>query len=90
MGKSCQKYAKLVSESLDRPLNLVEKIKLRIHLWMCAYCSGFLRNAQKLRSFLQEDQEVSPPLPPQKQQELKKLVQKNIEEGTDSNPPPDE
>jgi predicted anti-sigma-YlaC factor YlaD len=39
---SCQKAAELISQSLDEPLDLVDKLRLRVHLSMCGNC----RNVQ--------------------------------------------
>jgi len=39
----CQEVAKLVSESMDRPLTFYERMQLWMHLAMCRLCSGFAR-----------------------------------------------
>lgn len=38
---NCQKATKLLSESLDRPLPLYQRMLLRMHVWMCRFCSRF-------------------------------------------------
>ncbi|MDD2919506.1 zf-HC2 domain-containing protein [Rhodoferax sp.] len=40
---SCQKAAELISQSLDEPLDMVDKLRLRVHLSMCGNC----RNVQE-------------------------------------------
>lgn len=40
---SCQKAAELLSQSLDEPLDMVDKLRLRLHLSMCGDC----RNVQE-------------------------------------------
>lgn len=35
---SCQKAAELLSQALDEPLDMVDKLRLRIHLSMCGNC----------------------------------------------------
>jgi hypothetical protein len=40
---SCQKAAELISQSLDEPLDMVDKLRLRMHLSMCGNC----RNVQE-------------------------------------------
>lgn len=40
---SCQKAAELLSQSLDEPLDMVDKLRLRMHLSMCGDC----RNVQE-------------------------------------------
>ena len=32
-----------MSESLDRRLNLLDRVKLKLHLMICAWCSRYLR-----------------------------------------------
>ncbi|MDA1139247.1 MAG: zf-HC2 domain-containing protein [Planctomycetota bacterium] len=47
----CQEAARLISDSLDRPLSLRERLGLRTHLLMCRMCARcreqmlFLRKA---------------------------------------------
>lgn len=40
---SCQKVSELVSQSLDRPLGLRERIGLKLHLAMCRMCNRYRR-----------------------------------------------
>jgi predicted anti-sigma-YlaC factor YlaD len=35
---SCQKAAELLSQSLDEPLDLIDKLRLQVHLSMCGNC----------------------------------------------------
>ncbi len=50
---TCKQATRLVSEALDRPLSLRERLGLRAHLMICAGCAqferqlGFLRAASK-------------------------------------------
>lgn len=53
MMMNCKHATRLMSEELDRPLSLREKIALRFHNMMCRYCTNyriqmaFLRRAAK-------------------------------------------
>jgi hypothetical protein len=38
---SCQKATELASHSLDRPLNLWEKVALKTHLKICLQCKKY-------------------------------------------------
>ncbi|CAG0993311.1 hypothetical protein MTYP_02402 [Methylophilaceae bacterium] len=40
---SCRQASELVSQSLDRPLNLRERIAVRFHLLICTACTRFSR-----------------------------------------------
>lgn len=35
---SCKRVAELLSQRLDEPLSLIDEMKLRLHLSMCANC----------------------------------------------------
>jgi Putative zinc-finger len=48
-GLSCQDITRLVSESMDHPLPLTQRMKIRIHLGMCKYCAGFAKQMRFLR-----------------------------------------
>ncbi|MFQ5518580.1 MAG: zf-HC2 domain-containing protein [Mariprofundus sp.] len=38
MKHACNQASKLASDSLDRPLSLWERVKLKLHLSMCSNC----------------------------------------------------
>lgn len=46
---SCQSASRLVSQSLDRPLNWQEKLALRFHLAMCRNCRRFAKQLKLLQ-----------------------------------------
>jgi len=50
--KQCKDITRLVSESLDRKLSLVERIQVRVHLWMCTGCTRFEKQLQFMRRAL--------------------------------------
>ena len=47
---SCSEFARLCSEEHDRPLDLRERLSLRVHLAMCRGCSNFRKQLGFLRS----------------------------------------
>jgi len=49
---TCKQASKLISQSLDRPLSLPEKIRLRLHLLICDPCTQFKRQLMMLRAAL--------------------------------------
>lgn len=49
MNMTCKEATRAISDGLDRQLGLGERIKLRIHLFICHYCSDFLRQTRFLR-----------------------------------------
>lgn len=50
---TCKQASQLISQSLDHPLSLPNRIKLRLHLVMCDACCRFKRQLNQLRSALQ-------------------------------------
>ena len=53
---TCKQMVAVMSESLERPLSLRERVLLKLHLWVCAWCVWYLehlhlmRDAVRLRS----------------------------------------
>ena len=48
MKLSCREVSALVSESLDRQLNLKERIGIHLHLMICRMCARYHRQIQFL------------------------------------------
>lgn len=46
---SCRRMTELMSQQLDRPLGVSERMGLRFHLVMCRGCRNFSRNMSHLR-----------------------------------------
>jgi hypothetical protein len=46
---SCREVHRLVSESMDRELSLVERSRMRVHLVMCKACTRFNGQMDLLR-----------------------------------------
>jgi len=57
---NCKEVSRLVSESLDRELSLPQKIGIRMHLFMCNFCSLYkkqiivMRDAMRLLAQVDE------------------------------------
>jgi len=50
---SCREATRLASQGLDRPLSFGERVRLRVHLAVCAGCTNFSRQAELLRRAVQ-------------------------------------
>lgn len=46
---TCKRATQLMSEELDRPLSLRERVMLGLHLMMCSGCTHFRRQMSFLR-----------------------------------------
>lgn len=53
---NCKQAAQLISQELDRPLGISERLALGFHLMMCAGC----RNFEKQMSFLRRACRIFP------------------------------
>jgi hypothetical protein len=53
LNLSCEEISRLASESLDRELDLPERIALWSHLWCCVACRRFRRQIELIRVALQ-------------------------------------
>ncbi len=45
----CKQASRIISQSLDRTLTLRERLLLKLHLLICAYCKHFSQQLQTLR-----------------------------------------
>lgn len=51
---SCRESSRLLSDRLDRPLRLGERLALRLHLALCRACSRADKQLQFLRKAMSE------------------------------------
>lgn len=45
----CKDVARMISDSMDRPLTLGERLRLKVHLAICRGCSNFEKQMMALR-----------------------------------------
>ena len=48
---TCKEISKLISESHDRPLSWIDRVKIRLHLAMCFICRNFSKQVDMIRTF---------------------------------------
>ena len=53
MHLSCQQTSPLISESLDHPLSVSQKMRLKFHLMMCGVCQCYLAQLKTLSGLAQ-------------------------------------
>jgi hypothetical protein len=58
---ACRETVPLISQSMERPLSLRERIAVKLHLMICSWCQWYLEHLQTLRSTLR----AQPPEPPE-------------------------
>lgn len=45
----CQAIVKNISRSMEQRLTLRERVTLRVHLWICAWCQWYLEHLKLIR-----------------------------------------
>jgi hypothetical protein len=50
----CDEITRLVSESMDRRLSTGERIKVRLHFYVCYFCERYARQVRLLRTAMQK------------------------------------
>ena len=53
--KPCQYMVSLMSESMDRPLGIEEKLQLKLHLIVCTWCARYQNQITFMRQLLREE-----------------------------------
>ena len=51
---TCRETVVVMSESLDRPLSLRERVLLKLHLWVCIWCVRYLEQLHLVRNTLRK------------------------------------
>jgi putative zinc finger protein len=46
---ACQQIVETISQSMERPLSLRERINLKLHLWICAWCQWYMEHLHIIR-----------------------------------------
>ena len=46
---TCQQTVEKISQSMERKLTLRERIDLKLHLWICAWCQWYLEHLNLIR-----------------------------------------
>jgi hypothetical protein len=46
---TCKEMVPLMSESLERRLSLRERVLMKLHLWVCAWCAWYLEHLHLIR-----------------------------------------
>jgi len=81
---NCKKVTQMVSESLDRKLPLHQRMGIRIHLFMCKFCSRYrkqlliLREIMHLQERYVEDTKSSPSLRPEARERIRRFLIDNL------------
>ena len=59
---TCQQTVEKISQSMDRKLTLRERINLKLHIWICAWCQWYMEHLQLIRDSARAKGAESPDL----------------------------
>lgn len=54
-GMSCEDVSQLVSDARERPLSMGERLRVRMHMAMCKYCSRFEQQLRLIKRAIERD-----------------------------------
>ena len=46
---TCQQTVETISQSMERRLTVRERLKLKVHFWICVWCQWYMENLQLIR-----------------------------------------
>ena len=46
---TCQQTVEKISQSMERKLTMRERLNLKLHLWICAWCQWYLEHLHVIR-----------------------------------------
>src|SRR4030095_12253573 len=58
----CQQIVETISQSMERKLTLRERIDLKLHLWICAWCQWYMEHLHIIRDAARAKAAESPDL----------------------------
>ena len=47
---TCRQTVEKISQSMERRLSLEERVKIKLHLWICAWCQWYFEHLQLIRT----------------------------------------
>jgi hypothetical protein len=78
LSPNCKEAIRLQSEALDHPLPRIQRIGLRMHLALCAWCSRYGKQIKFLRAAAQQcdhDHAPAQTLPPAARERIKQALE---------------
>jgi len=77
---TCQQTVEKISQSMERKLTVRESIKLKLHLWACAWCQSYLEHLHLIRDAARAKGSESPDLTsgPALSAEARERIRRNL------------
>jgi len=88
MKHYCREASRLASDAFERELSLIERVRLRLHLWMCEACRNYTFNLgileRALAGIRRHADERAPCLSGKERQRIERALQEAV--SSDPNP----
>jgi hypothetical protein len=52
----CKQTVEVISQSMERPLTLRERVLLKLHVWVCAWCQWYMEHLRLMSESLKKPQ----------------------------------
>lgn len=59
---TCQQTVETMSQSMERRLTLGERIKLKLHFWICVWCQWYMEHLHLIRDTSRAQADTTPDL----------------------------
>lgn len=76
----CRQTVEIISQSMERPLSIGERFKIKLHLWICVWCQwymehlGLIRDASRAQASTAPDQMTSATLSPDARERIRRRL----------------
>ena len=74
----CQQMVETISQSMERKLTLRERITLKLHLWICAWCQWYMEQLHIIRDAARSKAESSDLSGPSLSPEARERIKRNL------------
>ncbi len=74
----CQQTIEKISQSMEQPLPLPERIKVRLHIWVCAWCQWYLEHLHVIRDVARAHTNEPAASSPSLSSEARERIKRNL------------
>lgn len=75
---NCQTTVQKISESMEHPLSLNDRITVKVHLWICAWCQWYLEQLDVIRQSARTKADDAPPLSATLSESARERIRRNL------------
>lgn len=75
---TCETTVQTISQSMERSLSPGERLKLKLHLWICAWCQWYLEQLQLIRTTARARADEPPESAASLSDEARERIRRNL------------